>query len=430
MKPRHRLTGLVATMAVVVLVAAGCASSRPVATQVAAGASATPTPADTIPPLDTPSGSSPSPAVSGPALSWKPILASGGSAPQATKLQGGIVAAVAYGKGFVLAGSESATGPSVIWFSPDGSRWQAIDDVPGFADGAINQLVVFKGGLLAFGTARQLSSDCATADLSCNPVMSIRLWESSDGITWHALASTIAAQFGRAQLHLVVAGSAGLVAFGEKVPAKGAAIAGTVWVSADGRDWDEQPQFSSAFPTDTMLDLAAGKTGYIAVGARSAGGNLTFPRRAWYSSNGAVWHLGSGPAASQGPVLIRVAATGFLGVENPTSQASFWSSTDGVNWLLQPPVTDRPNYPAYVGAGIYSDGNRIVAMGTDPFQSPGAWVTTDARTWQPLVLSGPQTPIASGTIVGALGLGGLLVITAPDTVAGGKTWTIWLGTIV
>ena len=438
----QRLAARVAVVAVFALVVAGC-GFFPSPTQEAAAVSATPaalaTRAPTPLPLTTPEPTPTPP--TGPTLSWAPVLASNGNAKLAPKLGGGISAALAFPGGFVLAGSDSQ-GRAIVWYSPDGTKWQPVEGVPGFEDGVIRNLVPLPegllanlvptpGGLLAVGTGQKFDSLCAGAALGCNPVAPIRFWTSTDGLDWRALPTSVAAPFGRAQLDQIVPGPSGLVAFGELVPATGTNITAMVWTSPDGRVWTRAPQFPTAFPTDTIADLAAGPGGYAAVGSRSVGGNLTQSRRAWYSVDGRTWQRASGPGA-QGPTVVMTCEGGFFGVDSPSAQATFWTSADGVNWRVQPAVVGRPNYPAYVGSGLYSDGTRILAMGADSFQTRGAWLSTDGLEWQPIALSGVQPPTDSaviGSVVGTLGPKGAIVTTATQVAAGLPTWTVWFGTL-
>lgn len=441
MERRRRLAARVAAMTVVVLIAAGC-GAPPSPTQLAAGESATPPALET--PISTPAPVSaataaataaptpaPTPGPAGLTIGWASVLSTDTAGKAAAELAGGVSDAVAFGGGYVLAGSENQGRYAVVWDSPDGTHWQAVDNAPGFADGVIDYLVRLPDGLLAVGTAQGLDSQCASADLGCNPVSPIRLWTSPDGLAWHQLPSAATAPFGRAQLELIVDGPSGLVAFGDLVPAQGDAITSMIWTSVDGRSWARAPQFSTAFPTDTMSAMDAGPLGYVAVGSGWAGGNPTLPRRAWYSVDGKTWRLGSGPGP-QGPVVVLACAGGFLGVDNPLAQASFWATADGVNWAVQPAVVDRPNWPAYVGTGLFSDGTGILALGSDSFQTPGVWITTDGLNWQSIEMIGAQPPFESavaGSVVGALGPKGVIVTTQTQSAAGGSIWTVWLGTI-
>jgi hypothetical protein len=431
MERTQRLAARVAAMTVVVLVAAGCgATPRP--TDVAAAESATPTVLETPTAVPAPTpAATPTPVSTGLTIGWAPVLASASAGKVAADLGGGISAAVAFGDGFVLAGSENQGQHAVVWYSPDGTHWQAIDNAPGFADGVIDSLVRLPDGLLAVGTSQGLDSQCAGGALGCNPVSPIRLWTSPDGLTWHLLPGTATAPFGRAQLELAVDGPSGLVAFGELVPAQGTNITSMIWTSDDGRSWTRAPQFSTAFPTDSMSDLEGGPGGYVAVGSGWADGNPTLPQLAWYSSDGKSWKLGSGPG-DQGPTIVLACAGGFLGVANPLAQASFWTTADGVNWTVQPAVVGRPNWPSYVGTGLFSDGKGILALGSDSFQTPGAWITTDGRDWQSVAMIGVQPPFDSavaGSVVGALGSKGVIVTTETQPATGGSIWTLWLGTI-
>lgn len=427
----RRRTSRWAALLVAALTAAGCGTtSSPTPQSSALGPATSPSPtADAA--LESIPVPTPTPVPTGPHLTWTQALTSDSTQKIAAKLRGGISAAVAFGGGFVLAGSESQGQSAVVWYSPDGFKWQVIDNVPGFADGVISYLVPTSEGLLAVGTAQAFDSECSGGSFGCNPVSPIRLWTSRDGQTWNALSRAATAPFGRAQLDLIVDGPAGAVVFGQLVPAQGVTSSSMVWTSPDGHTWTRAPQFSTAFPTDTMTDLDAGPIGYAAVGSRWVGGNLTLPRRAWHSTDGKTWKLASGPAA-QGPTVVLPCASGFFGVDNPLAQASFWTSSDGINWAVQASVVDRPNYPAYVGSGLFSDGSRILAFGSDPFQTTGAWISSDGRNWESVALSGFNPPLDSafaGSVVGALGPNSLLVTTETQATTGSPTWTIWLGTI-
>ena len=146
-------------------------------------------------PLTTPE---PTPTLpTGPTLSWASVLASNGNAKLAPKLGGGISAALAFPGGFVLAGSDSQ-GRAIVWYSPDGTKWQPVEGVPGFEDGLIRNLVPLPegllanlvptpGGLLAVGTGQKFDSLCAGAALGCTPIAPIRFWTSTDGLDWRAV---------------------------------------------------------------------------------------------------------------------------------------------------------------------------------------------------------------------------------------------------
>jgi hypothetical protein len=468
---RKRLAVMQAAALALIGLVSACGEPAPSPSQTAEGISASATPSaalETASPSPTPTPTpTPTPFPSGPTLSWTTILSSGTDPKLAAKLQGGLSAAVAFGDGFVLAGSEGEPGKAVIWYSPDGASWQAIDNVPGFADGTIRDLVIYGGGLLAVGTSQELDRTCADPTSGCNPVYPIRMWASTDGKAWRELPGSTTASFGRAQLDLVAGaasqtaaptsqatagattgatagptatptatpsvtpGATGLVAFGELVPATGDTTP-MVWTSTDGRSWVKAAQFSSAFGTDTMLDLAAGPNGYAAVGGRWVGGNVGQPRMAWHSADGKSWQLAAGLESGYGPSTVWVCAGGFLGVDSSSGSAAFWVSADGSRWSARPNGSDRPDYPADVSSGIYSDGSRIVVIGADWYRTPGAWITSDGVGWQPLVRSGPQPPIdqaAAGSVVGAFGKPGLLVTEALGSDPSTASWTFWLGTI-
>jgi hypothetical protein len=432
---RRRLTvGYIAAIAIATALLSACGPS-PSPSQTTAGISATPT-ASSAPgspaASPTPIGpATPTPAPTGPKLSWTAVLSSRSDPTTGDRLKGGIAAAASFGDGFVLVGSEGQPGRAVVWYSPDGSTWESIDNAYGFADSTIRQVVPFSGGLLAVGTAQTTDNACKDPTLICNPVYPIRMWLSSDGRTWKMLAASWIKAFGRSQIDLVAAGPSGLVVFGEQVPPTGDPTA-MVWTSSDGKAWKKATQFGSAFRTDTMLDLEGGPSGYVAVGGPWVGGNLGQPTKAWRSTDGRTWQQASGLESGHGPGAIWTCAAGFLGLAGSSGMPTFWVSADGTRWTARQASLEHPIYPADVSSGIYSDGSRIVALGRDWARAPGAWLTSDGINWQPLVLAGPQPPIeqaAGGTIVGIMGKPGLLVTTAlgsdPDTMS----WTFWLGKI-
>lgn len=430
-----RLMGLLGVLAIV----AGCGSAAPSGSQIAAAESATPG-AFTAAPLPTvtaPAGATPTAATAaspdqptlfpgGQTLTWASVLSSDGGSALGTKL-GGISDAVAFGDGFVLSGSENEGQHAVIWYSQDGVSWQAIDNVPGFADGVIRTVVAAGDGLVAVGTAFGLDSRCAADATDCNPGSAIRLWISPDGRNWRGLSAAALKPFGRAQLEVVVPGPAGLVAFGQLVPTTGDRISPMMWISPDGRSWSAAPQFGRAFPSDTVIDLAAGANGYVAAGALWVGGNMGRPRKAWYSADGRTWQVASGLINGEGPSVVLACAGGYVGIDAPSGSAAFWTSLDGRSWALQPEVLNRPDYPVHLGMGVYSDGRRILAIGSDSYQTSEAWLSGDGRDWRPYTLGGKR-PAADSAVVGALGARGVVVATTTPG-SPGQTWTIWFGTL-
>ena len=96
------------------------------------------------------------------------------------KEPGEVTSITAWGSGYVAAGfySRLETGRrSLVWTSPDGRTWTPVPHDPVFEIGIMDNLVAWRGELLAFGHA---------------PAGAMRrwrgaqLWSSPDGVTWKA----------------------------------------------------------------------------------------------------------------------------------------------------------------------------------------------------------------------------------------------------
>jgi hypothetical protein len=430
----------VAPFSIVVLalfLAAGCGSPAPSPTQIAAAESAArptaTTPAATEAPTEaapavTPNPSSPEPTLApvGRQITWQQAISSDDGSKDAPRL-GSITDAVAFGDGFVLSGSEMEGQRAVIWYSPDGATWQAIDSAPGFSDGVIDMVVPLGDGLIAIGTGYGLDSRCTANAVGCNPVSPIRLWTSPDGRNWHALPAAASKGLGRAQLGVVIPGPKGLLAFGVVVPVTGDHLTPMVWTSPNGRSWTAATQFGRSYSQDTIFAMTAGAGGYVAAGSFWAGGHQGTPRKIWYSANGKFWHPASGLADGDGPSIVLPCAGGYLGVDDGSAGAQLWTSADGRKWLLQPAVSNRPDYPLHLGLGVYSDGQRVLAMGSDFYSTREAWLSTDGRDWNSYSFRGASLT-AESAIVGALGPKGVVVATNTNGSAG-QALTIWFGSI-
>jgi hypothetical protein len=121
-----------------------------------------------------------------------------------------------------------------------------------------------------------------------------------------------------------------------------------------------------------------------------------------------------------------------VGIAEPGDRASIWTSPDGKRWILQPAVS-QPGYPTHLDMGVYSDGMRVLAIGSDASQTPGAWISADGLSWQRYSVDGEQLPPSTtftGGLVGALGVPGVIVSVPTNSTSGGTTWTIWLGTLL
>ena len=83
------------------------------------------------------------------------------------------------GPGFVAVGSYLRQGEAltaIVWTSSDGLSWERVPDAPVFEWSAMDQVVAWRDGLLAYGC-----EIIPSEPLTCGPD---RVWTSDDGVTW------------------------------------------------------------------------------------------------------------------------------------------------------------------------------------------------------------------------------------------------------
>ena len=221
-------------------------------------------------------------------IGWKQVMSTDASSSALLRNGDTIMSAIPFADGYLLAGNANNGQQAVMWQSSDGVAWQRIDTGPSFASSQLTTLVAIPGGVLALGTASRLDSFCGGgAGGNCNPVFPIRLSTSSDGRSWQQLPDATTAVFGRAVLGPVVSGPSGLVLFGQRVPvAPSAAPTPMEWTSTDGRTWQAEPAFTTAFPKGVVLALVHRSDGFVAVGSNTASGTTRTVGTAWSSADG------------------------------------------------------------------------------------------------------------------------------------------------
>jgi hypothetical protein len=157
-----------------------------------------------------------------------------------------------------------------------------------------------------------------------------------------------------------------------------------LWVSDDGRTWEEVPM-DPEFVGARFIDvIATGDGGFVVFGV----GQLT--ALGWRSDDGRNWKpidttLGPDQMVEQ----VVHGARGYLlkAYHNPSSDRSLWHSTDGLSWEE---VQHFPARSAVVGAigagdeGFVAAGSRL---GPDGLFSPMVFASADGLTW----LEAPQS---------------------------------------
>jgi hypothetical protein len=268
------------------------------------------------------------------------------------------------------------------------------------------------------------------------------LWASPDGSAW--TRATLPAGTPPRQLVDAVHGAAGWLAVGR---GGGRVLA---LMSADGGSWQPVPG-GKVFgaPGLTPVAAAANTGAYVIVGRRN-----DTTAAAWYSTGLKNWAAAGD--AGKGDLVgtadapkwmadVAAGATGFVAVggqtKNKTAQPAVWTSLDGKKWALSPAA---PALPQGTGAGsltsVVARGGVLVATGVTgaagvtgppaagaPGSAAFAAVSADGgRTWQPVSLPGAgqgtavtaATATAHGFVLAGTTGSDVVLWTSPD----GRTW--------
>jgi hypothetical protein len=291
-------------------------------------------------------------------------------------------------RGFIAGGSASSDGQRVaaLWTSPDGSSWTRLpEDVAGFGEGEITDLVIGDAGYVAVGW----SGDGAMA------------WTSIDGEAWERVQES--ASFtgdGGINMLAVTYGPGGYVAVGyESQPENEAMIdRGVAWVSPDALVW--QRIDSDLFTTAILEDVTTNDAGYVAVGLDWTPAPIH--AGVWVSPDGLEWSqvevaddyggaYMAGVTVAEGSIV--AVGTYSPGLAIPEQEGdgcvAMWLSDDAATWTRVPNDMAQfcgGQHGVYAYAVAASDG-LIVAVGEMRPKSVAAsqaavWVSNDAgSTW-------------------------------------------------
>lgn len=218
---------------------------------------------------------------------------------------------------------------------PDVVPWQEVTWVrvdPPSMGGPLNQLPIsidrIQGGLVVIG------HDAEGDEGNQQQIGSV--WLSSDGRTWdqHLVREGVPAG-DVAELRLAAAGPAGLLVVGGVCCSIEGAAA---WLAPTGLAFERVPLPERQ---STWMDIEAGPSGFVAVGATWAGdpNDPDYTAAIWSSPDGRTWALVDAAAAGLGPGWANdVLWTGsdWIAVgsadDGETSDGAVWRSPDGVAW--------------------------------------------------------------------------------------------------
>ncbi len=262
-------------------------------------------------------------------LSWHPI--------SSAEVDGEVWALAAAGPGFVAVGYQN------VWTSNDGVSWDRVQSHP---DSHWFQSVTAGGpGVVAAGRPN-------------------KAWYSSDGLTWEAATvPPVPANVypgddgGTPQVYMtsVAAGADRLVATGWMMfnnNGEGPAI----WVSSDGMSWRDVPIDGDVFPRSCdIYDVAGTPDGFVATGMCGSGSD---ENRVWRSPDGELWErVGEDAFDGETPSHVAAGPTGWVAVGGD----ALWTSVDGEAW------TRVPTGPTFQGAeanDVTAWGSRFVVVGS------------------------------------------------------------------
>jgi len=315
----------------------------------------------------TPGEGATGPEVSEPGITWTRI-------PHNNEVFGGegdqrITAVVAGGPGLVAVGWDDDA--AAVWTSPDGLRWDRVNDAGSFeGPGSFGMRAVTQGGpgLVGVGFAGiGTESDAA-------------VWVSTDGRSWDRVESEVLGGEFAQEMNAIAVDNGTLVAGGWD----GGFWA--MWTSPDGLIWErDDPE---VFSEDYLLvnDVLPSGPGFIAVGEAGAGYGET-SAAVWTSEDGSAWsrvphdeYIFGGPNQQT--------MTGIVSGDSSLTAVGWdidgfgivWTSPDGVTWSR---VADTGGNG--LGGGLLSvavsDG-RLFTIGWSGEDSMDTlWASDDGAAW-------------------------------------------------
>ncbi len=332
-----------------------------------------------------------------------------------------------------------ADGAPAIWSRPPGGRWApvAITAPPSWhgAGPGLTSVVHGGAGWLAVGSegpastvaqvARAGTLDSAIAPVGQQPILAT----SPDGRTWAPAAGADSLAGPGLTLTGAAAGPGGYVVAGVRDDRGQPAAA--LWWSADLTTWIPQGSWAGSAPSgaaSAVLAVAAGKTGFAAVGAVG-----THPAVSVYR-NGRGWQsrLLPVPAGAGSAVLQRVSIQGrriaALGVQaRPSGPVPFAavSVNGGRTWReVSLPVPGLAAVTALITAGGGFLGTGI--LGAGGAQNVIVWWSPDGLTWHAARPGGRWVSVPGAQQITGLSVsGGVLTGVGSAATGTGQRPVLW-----
>ena len=180
-----------------------------------------------------------------------------------------------------------------------------------------------------------------------------------------------------------------------------------VLTSADGATWQAVNSAAFTAPGISVMGVTAGRSGYVVVGRQMSNGR-TFAAM-WWSGDLRNWTGGSnggldGRLESSAVYAVGATATGFVAAGTHGGCHTIWTSADGKNWS----VYDVPKPPGATDALLQQvavNGSRVVTAGyvvDKAGDAPVVVVSADGgKTWRQILLSAPGGVGAVSTLTAA-----------------------------
>jgi hypothetical protein len=236
-----------------------------------------------------------------------------------------------------------------VWTSDDGTSWTRTVIEPGLL-GAIEDVVATDLGIVAAGWVnRPIDGSDDPTVVSTSPVV----WLRPPGSDWVRVwegdpVSTEGFPPGVNRILALAVGPDGLIVGAGSAQNDDGVEVAAVWTSQDARVWDRVPPdsavFGSAMGGDvSMIDVASGPAGFVAVGNEAAAEIAV-----WQSPDGRSWsriETANQPDATTGvlsavtPLQSGWAAAGF-GPGFGEGPVTIWTSPDGATWTRTAELDD------------------------------------------------------------------------------------------